>query len=62
MPLGDTNPPRAPDPVEDPLVGTVVSDRYRIVRKVGEGGMGAVYQAEHAVIGKRVALKVLFAD
>jgi len=58
MPLGDTNPP----PAQDPLVGTVVSDRYRIVRKVGEGGMGAVYQAEHAVIGKRVALKVLFAD
>ena len=66
MPLGDTNPPSArdplQDPLEDPLVGTVVSDRYRIVRKVGEGGMGAVYQAEHAVIGKRVALKVLFAD
>jgi serine/threonine-protein kinase len=58
MPVGDANPPAA----EDPLVGTVVSDRYRIVRKVGEGGMGAVYQAEHAVIGKRVALKVLFAD
>src|SRR5579884_1248752 len=58
MPVGDANPP----PAEDPLVGTVVSDRYRIVRKVGEGGMGAVYQAEHAVIGKRVALKVLFGD
>ncbi|MES1165072.1 MAG: serine/threonine-protein kinase [Verrucomicrobiota bacterium] len=58
MPVGDANPPAA----EDPLIGAVVSDRYRIVRKVGEGGMGAVYQAEHAVIGKRVALKVLFAD
>ncbi|MFL5305708.1 MAG: serine/threonine-protein kinase [Polyangia bacterium] len=58
MPVGDANPPAA----EDPLLGTVVSERYRIVRKVGEGGMGAVYQAEHAVIGKRVALKVLFAD
>ena len=58
MPVGDANPPAA----EDPLVGTVVSERYRILRKLGEGGMGAVYQAEHAVIGKRVALKVLFAD
>jgi predicted Ser/Thr protein kinase len=58
MPVGDANPPAA----EDPLVGTVVSERYRVVRKVGEGGMGAVYQAEHALIGKRVALKVLFAD
>jgi eukaryotic-like serine/threonine-protein kinase len=58
MPVGDANPPAA----EDPLVGMVVSERYRIIRKVGEGGLGAVYQAEHAVIGKRVALKVLFAD
>ncbi len=58
MPVGDANLP----PADDPLVGRVVSERYRIVRKVGEGGMGAVYQAEHAVIGKRVALKVLFAD
>jgi serine/threonine-protein kinase len=40
----------------------VVSDRYRIVRKVGEGGMGAVYQAEHALIEKRIALKILFQD
>jgi serine/threonine-protein kinase len=58
MPVGDANLP----PADDPLVGAVVSDRYRIVQKVGEGGMGAVYQAEHAVIGKRIALKVLFAD
>jgi serine/threonine-protein kinase len=58
MPVGDASPP-APD---DPLIGTVVSDRYRIIRKVGEGGMGAVYQAEHALIEKRIALKILFAD
>jgi eukaryotic-like serine/threonine-protein kinase len=58
MPLGDASPP-APD---DPLIGTVVSERYRIIRKVGEGGMGAVYQAEHALIEKRVALKILFQD
>jgi eukaryotic-like serine/threonine-protein kinase len=58
MPVGDASPPAA----DDPLIGTVVSDRYRILRKVGEGGMGAVYQAEHALIEKRVALKILFAD
>jgi eukaryotic-like serine/threonine-protein kinase len=40
----------------------VVSDRYRILRKIGEGGMGAVYLAEHALIEKRIALKILFQD
>jgi len=58
MPVGDASPPAS----DDPLIGTVVSERYRIIRKVGEGGMGAVYQAEHALIEKRVALKILFQD
>jgi len=57
MPVGDPSPP--PD---DPLIGKVLSDRYRIVRKIGEGGMGAVYQAEHALIEKKIALKILFQD
>jgi hypothetical protein len=41
------------------LVGTTLSGRYSITRKVGQGGMGAVYEATHALIGKRVAVKVL---
>jgi serine/threonine-protein kinase len=57
MPVGDAQPP-----ADDPLIGLVLSERYRIVRKIGEGGMGAVYQAEHALIEKRLALKVLFPE
>jgi serine/threonine protein kinase len=34
-------------------------DRYRIVRLLGQGGMGAVYEAEHLVMQRSVALKVI---
>jgi serine/threonine protein kinase len=43
----------------DPLVGTVVAGRYEVIKLLGEGGMGAVYLAEHSAIEKKVALKVL---
>jgi tRNA A-37 threonylcarbamoyl transferase component Bud32 len=43
----------------DPLVGCLVAGRYRVLRLLGEGGMGQVYLAEHEVIEKKVALKVL---
>jgi serine/threonine-protein kinase len=40
-------------------LGQVISGRYRIERLLGEGGMGAVYLAEHTAMRKRVALKLL---
>ncbi len=43
----------------DTLVGSVIDGRYRIDGKIGEGGIGAVYQGEHVVVGNRVAIKVL---
>jgi len=41
------------------LIGITLSNRYLVTRKVGQGGMGAVYEATHTLIGKRVAVKVL---
>lgn len=64
----DTPDSSAPDEEQAPefeenvaslLVGSIVADRYRIERLLGEGGMGAVYRAQHIHMQKDVALKVL---
>ena len=44
---------------EDELVGKVFDSRYRILHKIGEGGMGKVYKAEQISTGKHVAIKVM---
>ena len=43
-------------------IGSTIGGRYRVVSLIGEGGMGAVYQVEHTLIRKRMALKVLNPD
>ena len=52
-------PPQAAPGSASVLVGRILQDRYRIDVVLGEGGMGAVYQAEHLLMHKRVAIKVL---
>ena len=46
----------------DPLLGTVVAGRYRVVRRIGRGGMGTVYVADQSPLHREVAIKVLRQD
>jgi len=45
--------------VNDPLLGTTLLGRYRILERIGAGAMGAVYRAEQVGLQRPVALKVL---
>ena len=43
----------------DPLIGRLLADRYKVLRTIGEGGMGRVYLAEHVRMGRLSAVKVM---
>jgi len=46
----------------DPLVDTLIGERYRVLARIGEGGMGTVFRVEHTHMKKVLALKLLRAE
>jgi serine/threonine protein kinase len=58
---GDGQTLKSANPSGD-LIGQVIADRYHVTKKLGEGGMGAVYLAEHVKMGRKSAIKVMSAS
>ena len=55
----DEGPLLTPQVVQDPLLGTEIQGRYRVLQRLGAGGMGVVYLGEHILIRRKVAIKTL---
>jgi serine/threonine-protein kinase len=52
----------APPPANDSWISRVVDSRYKVLARIGAGGMGVVYRVEHLRLGKTAAMKVLAPD
>ncbi|HSB12594.1 MAG TPA: bifunctional serine/threonine-protein kinase/formylglycine-generating enzyme family protein [Blastocatellia bacterium] len=49
------------DPTADPMLGRLLDGRYRLVKKIGEGGMGSIYRSVHTEMLRTCAIKLLTA-
>ena len=57
VPLDDPDDPHVPGPLD--CIGATLSDKYRLERLLGSGGMGSVYLSTHIGTGRDVALKLI---
>jgi serine/threonine protein kinase len=57
-PVDDQSTAVSSDPLA-PLKGPLIGERYRVVERVGQGGMGKVFKVTHAQLGKTFALKII---
>ncbi|MBN2574086.1 MAG: protein kinase [Deltaproteobacteria bacterium] len=59
MSENETAPTQLVNPARDPFADKVIGERYRVVERIGEGGMGTVFRVEHVLMKKTLALKLL---
>ena len=57
--LGEITLPSPDNDMWKPIIGTIFDSKYKIEQKLGEGGMGVVYRANHIFIDRPVAIKLL---
>ncbi|MBL9044617.1 MAG: serine/threonine protein kinase [Myxococcales bacterium] len=62
MPIGRSTVSPGPVASDDPLIEEVLGGKLKVQRRIGQGGMGTVYVAEHLILHKPVAVKVLSAQ
>jgi serine/threonine protein kinase len=55
----DATPLSRGEGVEDKLIGVILGETYEIQRRLGEGGMGRVYEAKHVRLPRRFAVKIM---
>src|SRR5438045_3313445 len=58
-PMDGTPVEGANEGARDPLLNQIVADRYLMKQRLGQGGSGIIYRAEHTTLSKPLALKVL---
>jgi len=61
LPSTMANDPTAQTSEWTPRAGLVLASKYRLVSRIGQGAMGAVWRAEHTTLGHTVAVKLLHA-
>jgi len=54
--------PKLREAIGDPLLGTVLGERFLVHEKLGQGGSGTIYRGEHVTLRRRVAIKVLHTE
>jgi serine/threonine-protein kinase len=48
--------------ISDSLIGTIIADRYEVIRKIAKGGMGTIYEVRNTRLGRTFALKTITAE